>query len=188
MRKRVIAFAAFALISSASAKQRKSLVSPPPLVRMEPPIQVVETPVTPLRFSDWSVVDYGDFTDSWTKNASGSNFGVACGSTCLVYLNSGITCSQGEEYPALMSLPGGVRSLNLRCYLLKDHYLLATKFTADWVDQLTGDTVGVAIAMKDGTFGVSRFSLHGIFDALSKALEYRKATKDDGKSLRDFTI
>ena len=180
--------AIFILLFAGQAHARpKKAPTPPPLIRM------VEAPPSakpvPLRFQDWVVADFTTFIDSWTSNESGSIFGVACGSTCIAYVNSGIGCDKGDEYPALISLPDGVRSVMLRCYDLGNHKLLATPFTVNWVDAVAhGGTVGVAMAMKDGSFSVHRFSLNGIIQALSKMDDIGKSHRDNGKALRDFTI
>lgn len=167
-----------ALILAAFAPQKPT---PPPLV------QTVESP--PVVFQDWSVEPYDGFADSWTVNESQSTLGVACGKYCVLYLRNGARCSKGDSYPMLVSLPGGVKALDFKCYLIGKSYYVGTPFTEEWIDwTMKGGRIGLASAMTDGTFAVSRFSLNGLVSAIAKMGDWLKAQEDDGQAAQDFTI
>ncbi|MES2001769.1 MAG: hypothetical protein V4444_05615 [Pseudomonadota bacterium] len=142
------------------------------------------------RFTNWTTMDLGSLTMASTTNESGSAFGFACGSTCSWFVNFQIQCTQGHEYPAMINAPAGSYPITLKCFHLGERRLLlfdADKDSFGILDKL--GEAGFAIPLDSGKFKVSRFSLSGGTQAISKALDViieRRKVSQEG--LEDFTI
>jgi hypothetical protein len=193
MRQFVAVFALALMISSPIiAATRKKPAQPPPLVQTAPPvppvIQTVAAPPLSWTFGDWTAGDYGDFTLASTVNESGSAFGLACGKTCVWFVNFQSGCEVGKDYPAMINTAAGAKAIQLRCYHLSDRWLLTFPLEENDADAISsGGQIGFAFPLQSGKFGVSRFSLTGGVDATVKAIKVDEQ-KGNQEGLRDFTI
>ena len=175
---------------------RHRVDAPPPMVRMQtlpPQIQTVAIPPVIngpiLPYGSWYVQSHGSWADSWTRNDGGSFLGLACGKYCLLYYTGTTTCDKDDAYPALVSLPAGIDTITLKCYLVGSRYVMGMNMNTEWYARLVKEgTMGLAMGMKDGSFKVSRFELSGVNNVMNKLLELEKARGDDGQKAADFTI
>jgi hypothetical protein len=142
------------------------------------------------RYGAWSVEDLGTYTEAHTSNDSGSVFGLLCGTECVFYLNVLRGCTEGELYPAMINSKAGAYPIELKCFVLDKDYVLTFAAGEEHADIFVkGGTIGFALPIDGGAFGVSRFSLNGSLEATMAASAM--AERKDGKrrdGLRDFTI
>jgi hypothetical protein len=115
---------------------------------------------------------------------------MLCGTDCVFFLNLGSKCTQGNSYPAMINSHAGSHAIDLTCFVLDEDYVLMFEAREDMADMfLEGGTIGFAVPLADGQFGVSRFSLKGGAEAVDEAA--RIAERKDGKGrsgLRDFSL
>jgi hypothetical protein len=140
-------------------------------------------------YGDWIADEAGDYTEAYTSNESGSVFGLICGRECVFYLNILHKCEQGHAYPAMINSNGGAYPVDLKCFVLDGDYIVTFPVTGDFADMLeAGGTIGFAVPLANGQFGVSRFSLKGGLDAASAVARSADGRSGGREGLRDFAI
>ena len=83
---------------------------------------------------------------------------------CAYLVTQNISCSSGDKYPVLVSLGSEAVSTNLVCWDEFDTNEWAYEIEAwDTLDSsiISAKRMGIVVALVDGTFSVSRFSLLG---------------------------
>jgi hypothetical protein len=140
-------------------------------------------------YGDWIAEEAGDYTEAYTSNESGSVFGLICGRECVFYLNILHKCERGDSYPAMINSDAGAYSVDLKCFVLDGDYIMTFSATGDFADILeAGGTIGFAVPLANGQFGVSRFSLKGGIDAASAATRSADGRSGGRQGLRDLAI
>lgn len=140
-------------------------------------------------YGDWQAEDLGDDTEAYTRNESGSVFGLLCGRECVFFVNLARKCEQDHDYPAMINSDAGAYPVELKCIVLDEDYILTFPATNEHADILeAGGTIGFALALEGGDFGVSRFSLKGGLDAASAITRAAEGKTGGRKGMRDFTI
>lgn len=131
-------------------------------------------------YADWAVqkIDNDEAYVAATVNSTGGALGRLCSADgCIWAMTLGASCEDGSTYPALMSTPNGAFHVTLRCspndkvvgrYVFEDYAQANTAISG-------AGTVGVAFAMANGDFRVSRFSLRGL-EAATSQLKIRLQT------------
>ncbi|QJW84375.1 hypothetical protein HK414_13060 [Ramlibacter terrae] len=118
-------------------------------------------------YADWTVqkIDGENAFLAATMNSTGGIFGRLCSPEgCLWVMTLQATCTDGNEYPALLSTPNGAVHVDLRCApndRVKGRYVFTNYELANKAISGTG-TIGIAFPMESGDFRVSRFSLRGM--------------------------
>jgi len=112
------------------------------------------------------VSDDGDFLYAATVNEAGRILGQYCyfdTGSCLYIVSMGITCTPGDEYPALVNSDAGSAQIRLLCSekYHDENILFVNSF--DDIDRIVRDAnrVGFAVPMENDDFKVVRFSLRG---------------------------
>jgi hypothetical protein len=141
------------------------------------------------RHGDWIADEGRDYTEAYTSNESGSVFGLLCGRGCLFYLNILHKCDQGSAYPAMINSDAGAYPVELKCFILDKDYIMTFPADGDFADILeAGGTIGFAVPLEGGQFGVSRFSLKGSVDAAAAATQRADSRSGGREGLRDLAI
>lgn len=130
-------------------------------------------PIPNKKIQDWTISTSEEMIDANTSNTSGSVFGYICLSKigkeaiCQYYLNSGITCDEGDSIPVLLNSDVGSISTNIRCVIISGEYytILDYKDVETALDK--GLDFGIAVPMTGNRFKALTFSLKG----------YKTATK-----------
>jgi hypothetical protein len=138
--------------------------------------------ITSLSYSLWAAekVTFGDWmvqTSPGSIEASTSvgetSFGLYCQTDqCMFYLHDSLRCQPGAKSPTLMSGTGSAASVNIQCTQINGVlFQILEPFNVVLEEVKRGGFVSFAVPLQNGTFGVSRFSLNGGFDAVKKALQ-----------------
>jgi hypothetical protein len=106
-----------------------------------------------------------------TTNAAGHFIAVSCdpnvkGASCLYRAHFGLTCKEGDSYPALLNSTLGSAQLTLTCG--NDNFFVLAPF--DDVDKAVHSKglLSIAVPYADGnSFSVSRFSTAGSTAAIT---------------------
>jgi hypothetical protein len=164
------AFAILAFLALASAGQAAAPARPG--ARAEAlRAAAASRPFKPITFGRWVVDGLGDWVEASTDNGSGSEFGLLCGSECLIYLDFRTECDEGHDYPAMVNSGAGALSISMRCHHYEERPIFITEATEDYVDMLEqGEEVGFAFPLADGQFRVARFSTRGGTEAVAAAV------------------
>ena len=143
-------------------------------------------------FKDWLWSSSEDgYYFAITVNADGHTFGQYCyfaDGDCLYLLTMGVTCVEGDEYPALLNSDYGAEGITLICGGIIDgeSVLLIGEFDA--TDELVrnGARFAVALGMEEDQFKAVRFSLLGSTYALDWMLSsfFQRALQLEEQSLR----
>jgi hypothetical protein len=134
--------------------------------------QTRPTPGKPLRIGRWTVETLGDWVEAWTDNESGSQFGLLCGSDCMIYLDFRTACEEGGDYSAMINSAAGAFTIEMRCLHFEDRQILIADATSQYVDMLEqGGEIGFAFALANGQFRVARFSCRGGYEAMVTAVK-----------------
>ena len=114
----------------------------------------------------------GTTTEAYTANDSKSSFGVFCAADkCLFYLHHALKCQPNAKYSVLMNSATVSTALSMQCTQIGGNlFQILDPFDAVLNAVKAGDTIGFAVALQSGAFGVTRFSLAGATDAIKRAL------------------
>ena len=126
-----------------------------------------------VAYQNWIVDMSGATTEAYTANDSKSSFGVFCAEDkCLFYLHQALQCQPGAKYSVLMNSATISTALSMQCTQIGGNlFQILDPFDAVLNAVKAGDTIGFAVALQSGAFGVTRFSLAGSTDAIRRALQ-----------------
>jgi len=126
-----------------------------------------------VAYQNWIVDMNGATTEAYTANDSKSSFGVFCAADkCLFYLHQALQCQPGAKYSVLMNSASISTALSMQCTQIGGNlFQILDPFDAVLNAVKAGDTIGFAVALQSGAFGVTRFSLAGSTDAIRRALQ-----------------
>ena len=133
-----------------------------------------------VAYQNWIVDIGGTTTEAYTANDSKSSFGVFCAADkCLFYLHQALKCQPNAKYSVLMNSATVSTALSMQCTQIGGNlFQILDPFDAVLNAVKSGDTIGFAVALQSGAFGVTRFSLAGSTDAIKRALlEAAKSAK-----------
>lgn len=125
-----------------------------------------------VSYQNWIVDMNGATTEAYTANDSKSSFGVFCAADkCLFYLHQALKCQPNAKYSVLMNSATVSTALSMQCTQIGGNlFQILDPFDAVLNAVKAGDTIGFAVALQSGAFGVTRFSLAGATDAIKRAL------------------
>lgn len=125
-----------------------------------------------VALGDWTVQTSPDSIEASTSVGE-TSFGLYCqAGQCMFYLHDNLRCRPGLRSPTLISGTGSAASLNIQCTQINGVlFQILEPFNAVLEEVKRGGYVSFAVPLQNGTFGVSRFSLNGGFDAVKKALQ-----------------
>ncbi|MBU3539523.1 hypothetical protein [Polynucleobacter sp. UK-Gri1-W3] len=108
-----------------------------------------------------------------STSAGSTSFGMYCQSDqCMFYLHDSLRCHPGSRSPILMSGLGNAASLNMQCAQINGVlFQILEPFNTVLDEVRRGGMVSFAVPLQNSSFGVSRFSLNGGFEAVRKALQ-----------------
>lgn len=182
---------AIVAITLPAAAQKKRTGPPPVIIQRVDPPAINMTPIEE-KYGDWTAAGLGSGWAAFTKNESGSLFGVLCKDGCVAYLNAQTQCEEKGKYPALINASDGAFSVNLECVVYEKRYLLTTPLTETLVSSFEmGGELGIAFPLQSGKFQVTRFSLTGALKAANRVAaiaDAAKTAKPSGKGLRDYSL
>lgn len=126
-----------------------------------------------VAYQNWIVDISSATTEAYTANDSKSSFGVFCAADkCLFYLHQALQCQPGAKYSVLMNSATVSTALSIQCTQIGSNlFQILDPFDAVLNAVKAGDTIGFAVALQSGAFGVTRFSLAGSTDAIKRALQ-----------------
>ena len=126
-----------------------------------------------VAYQNWIVDMNGATTEAYTANDSKSSFGVFCAADkCLFYLHQALQCHPGAKYSVLMNSTTLSTALSMQCTQIGGNlFQILDPFDAVLKAVKVGDTIGFAVALQSGAFGVTRFSLAGSTEAIRRALQ-----------------
>jgi len=126
-----------------------------------------------VAYQNWIVDMSGNTTEAYTANDSKSSFGVFCAADkCLFYLHQALQCQPNAKYSVLMNSATVSTALSMQCTQIGGNlFQILDPFDAVLNAVKAGDTIGFAVALQSGAFGVTRFSLAGSTEAIRRALE-----------------
>ena len=126
-----------------------------------------------VAYQNWIVDMNGATTEAYTANDSKSSFGVFCAADkCLFYLHQALQCQPGAKYSVLMNSATLSTALSMQCTQIGGNlFQILDPFDAVLKAVKAGDTIGFAVALQSGAFGVTRFSLAGSTEAIRRALQ-----------------
>jgi hypothetical protein len=133
-----------------------------------------------VAYQNWVVDMSGATTEAYTANDSQSSFGVFCAADkCLFYLHQALQCQPNAKYSVLMNSATISTAITMQCTQIGNNlFQILDPFDAVLNAIKAGDTIGFAVALQSGAFGVARFSLAGSTDAIKRALvEAAKASQ-----------
>ena len=121
---------------------------------------------------DWTV-QASPGTIEASTSVGETSFGLYCqGDQCMFYLHDSLQCLPGTKSPTLMSGTGSAASLNIQCTQVNGVlFQILEPFNLVLDEVKRGGSVSFAVPLQSGSFGVSRFSLNGGFDAVKMALQ-----------------
>lgn len=137
----------------------------------------------------WVTDDSDNFYYAATLNSSGHLIGQYCffkSGDCKYLLGAGITCTEGNEYPALINSTSGSTHVTIICggKVGDQNVFLLSPF--DDIDSIirNADRIGIAVPMENDKFKVSRFSLSGSTHAIEsmRSSAEKKMSKKPVKS------
>jgi hypothetical protein len=137
-----------------------------------------------VAYQNWVVDISGTTTEAYTANDSKSSFGVFCAADkCLFYLHQALKCQPNAKYSVLMNSATVSTALSMQCTQIGGNlFQILDPFDTVLNAIKAGDTIGFAVALQSGAFGVTRFSLAGSTDAIKRALlEAAKSTQSPPK-------
>ena len=140
-----------------------------------------------LAYQNWVVELTGRSNEAYTVADANSSLGVYCAADqCLFYLRQGLNCSPGAKYSVLMNSSSISNALTMECTSINGNiFQILTPFDAVLRATQSGETVGFAVALQSGAFGVTRFSLAGAKPAIDRVLsEAAKAKNPKGMDLQ----
>lgn len=146
-----------------------------------------------IKSGDWSWdVDDPEALNALTSNSAANLLAQFCypeKGNCLYAVAFGMTCEEGEKYPALVNTDKGSRSIELVCgpKFSDENLMLISEF--DVIDKLVrqGKRIGFVMPMQGDEFKAVRFSLQGATQALDlmrRSAEKLHAKRNDGPSMK----
>lgn len=145
----------------------------------------IETPSE--TYGDWTVVAVDEQVYmATTGNNSGAVFGTFCTpEACTALLNSELSCTAGDTYPALVNSPGGAVAVDMLCEDFGEDTLVFSFAIDEGVAEAmtVGGVIGIAFPMESGEFRVERFSLTGAARATGRASQL--AQESSGTELQN---
>lgn len=124
-----------------------------------------------------------------TINDNGSIFGEVCQEKCIWFVTLDQVCEPGSTYPTLANTQNGAVMLSLVCDKQVEqkwrYYFPEFESVQNAVTD-KGDRMGFAIPIKDGSFIVARFSLHGADAAVNEMLD--QAIQANKRSTSDLRL
>ena len=137
------------------------------------------------RHEDW-MVDLGSstYSEAYTTNDSNSVLGIYCADKCMAYVDPNLNCDVNSKYNLFVNSSMGAVAMDATCVHLKDRQIrVLDKLDLILEQSKSGDRIGFAFALKDGSFKVVRFSMNGSGTAIRRALSHiieknRTGTRD----------
>ena len=139
-----------------------------------------------IAYQSWTAELNGNTNEAYTAADANSSLGLFCShEQCLFYLRQGLNCSPGTKYSVLMNSPGVSTALSMECTLINGNmFQILTPFNTVLQATQGGDSIGFAVALQSGSFGVTRFSLAGAKQAIERVLtEAANSKKREQKSI-----
>jgi hypothetical protein len=137
------------------------------------------------RHEDWVVdLSSGTYSEAYTSNDSNSVLGIYCVDKCMAYVDPNINCDVNSKYNLFVNSSMGAVAMDATCVHLKDRQIrVLDKLDLILEQSKSGDRIGFAFALKDGSFKVVRFSMNGSATAIRRALSHiieknRTGTRD----------
>lgn len=132
-----------------------------------------------LAYQNWVVELTGHSNEAYTVADANSSLGVYCAADqCLFYLRQGLNCSPGAKYSVLMNSSSISNALTMECTSINGNiFQILTPFDAVLRATQVGESLGFAVALQSGAFGVTRFSLTGAKLAIDRVLSEAAKTK-----------
>jgi len=120
---------------------------------------------------DW-VVQTSPGSIEASTSVGTTSFGMYCqADQCMWYLHDKLRCQPGSKSPILMSGLGNAASLTIQCAQINGVlFQILEPFNTVLNEVKRGGIVSFAVPLQNGSFGVSRFSLSGGFEAVRQAL------------------
>ena len=108
-----------------------------------------------------------------STSTGATSFGMYCqADQCMFYLHDNLRCQPGSKSPILMSGLGNAASLTIQCAQINGVlFQILEPFNTVLNEVKRGGIVSFAAPLQNGSFGVSRFSLNGGFEAVRQALQ-----------------
>ena len=121
---------------------------------------------------DWLVQTSPGSIEASTS-AGATSFGMYCqADQCMFYLHDNLRCQPGSKSPILMSGLGNAASLTIQCAQINGVlFQILEPFNTVLNEVKRGGMVSFAAPLQNGSFGISRFSLNGGFEAVRQALQ-----------------
>ena len=121
---------------------------------------------------DWLVQTSPGSIEASTS-AGATSFGMYCqADQCMFYLHDNLRCQPGSKSPILMSGLGNAASLTIQCAQINGVlFQILEPFNTVLNEVKRGGMVSFAVPLQNGSFGISRFSLNGGFEAVRQALQ-----------------
>ncbi len=137
------------------------------------------------RHEDWMADLSSDtYSEAYTTNDSNSVLGIYCKDKCMAYVDPNINCEVSSKYSIFVNSSLGAVAIDTTCVHLKDRQIrVLDKLDLILEQSKSGDRIGFAFALKDGSFKVVRFSMNGSAVAIRRALTHiieknRSSTRD----------
>ena len=108
-----------------------------------------------------------------STSTGATSFGMYCqADQCMFYLHDNLRCQPGSKSPILMSGLGNAASLTIQCAQINGVlFQILEPFNTVLNEVKRGGMVSFAVPLQNGSFGISRFSLNGGFEAVRQALQ-----------------
>lgn len=121
---------------------------------------------------DWVVQSSPRSIEASTSTGT-TSLGMYCqADQCMFYLHDNLICHPGSKSPILMSGVGSAASLTIQCAQINGVlFQILEPFNAVLNEVKRGGIASFAVPLQNGSFGVSRFSLNGGFEAVRRALQ-----------------
>jgi len=126
-----------------------------------------------IAIGDW-VVQTSPGSIEASTSAGTTSLGMYCqADQCMFYLHDNLRCQPGTQSPILMSGLGNAASLTTQCTQINGVLFQILEPFNTVLNEVKrgGGIVSFAVPLQNGSFGVSRFSLTGGFEAVRQALQ-----------------
>jgi hypothetical protein len=126
-----------------------------------------------VAYQNWVVDLNSGTTEAHTEVDSQSSFGMFCAADkCLFYLHQPLQCQPNAKYSVLMNSATVSTAISMQCTQIGNNiFQILDPFDAVLNAIKAGETIGFAVALQSGAFGVTRFSLAGATDAIRRVLQ-----------------
>ncbi len=143
---------------------------------------------------DWEWGYAEDATYLWaaTNSDEGMMLGEFCffdTETCIYFIAQDVECVEGDNYPVLIN-GNYVQAAEIYCSHTYENLWVYIFSDYDLLDPLVRETgqIGVAMALDDGTFQLTRFSLKGSMQAMDAMGSVFIGITDSGGSSRPASL